>query len=65
MIDIKPPEGEKENPWDEFYKRISETVNEENVIVPINDTEVKIVKELHEINKTLKGILIEMKKRKS
>lgn len=69
MIDIKPPEEEpkenpKENPWKEFWDRLNESANEEKYVIPISETDVAVVKELHELNKTLKEILREMRKRK-
>lgn len=60
MIDIKPPE----NPWDEFWNRVKEETDEGKVMVPINNTDEKIAKELHAINNTLKDILKEMRNRK-
>ena len=65
MIDIKPPEEEpKEDSWKEFWNRVNESVNEEKYVIPISETDVAVVKELHELNKTLKEILREMRKRK-
>jgi hypothetical protein len=65
MIDVKPPEEEaKEDPWKEFVDRVNESVNEEKIVIPISETDVAVVKELHELNKTLKDILREMRKRK-
>jgi len=62
MIDIKPPEEEtKENPWKEFWDRVNESVNEEKIVIPISETDVAVVKELHELNKTLKEILKEIR----
>ena len=65
MIDIKPPKEEpKEDPWKEFWDRLNESANEEKIVIPISETDVAVVKELHELNKTLKEILREMRKRK-
>ena len=75
MIEIKPPEEEQtdingvermpdENPWDEFWKRIKDATDEGKAYVPINDSTAEVAKELHEISKTLKSILEEMRKRK-
>lgn len=65
MIDIKPPEEEtKKDPWKEFRDRLNESANGEKYVIPISETDVAVVKELHELNKTLKEILREMRKRK-
>ena len=65
MIDIKPQEEEpKEDPWKEFWDRVNEAANKEKYVIPISETDVAVVKELHELNKTLKEILREMRKRK-
>ena len=60
MIDIKPPE-EKVN---EQECNLSDYVPKEEVMKIIGSREVRIELELHELNKTLKEILREMRKRK-
>ena len=53
-----------ENSWDEFWKRTKDAIDEGKAYVPINDSTAEVATELHEINKTLKSILEEMRKRK-
>ena len=58
MIDIKPNE---ESSWDEFWKRVKDATDEDKAYVPINDSTAEVAKELHELNKTLKEILKEIR----
>lgn len=69
MIDIKPPEEEKYKPFEGL-----EEVLQQKAIVTEQQAQAQIIEkvaidenitnELHELNKTLKEILREMKKRK-
>lgn len=57
MIDLKPPEEEK--PKNLFYEQLE---NESSGLTP--KAEYSVSTELHEISKTLKEMLREMRKRK-
>lgn len=62
MIDVKPPEEEKKNPWNLFYQRLEE--ESKDCSVDINEKLNPDAYYLKEISKTLKEILREMRKRK-
>lgn len=62
MIDIKPPEEEKENPWNFFFQRLEEESKDRSV--DINEKLNPDAYYLKEISITLKDILKEMRKRK-
>ena len=73
MIDIIPPEEEEKtlkiNFTEEQKQAFEEFIKKQNDLIarplpPIIPCDDGIAKELHELNKTLKEILREMKKRK-
>lgn len=61
MIDIKPPEEERFEPFAEVI--VTEQQAKMQIIEKVAIDE-NITKELHELNRTLKEILREMRKRK-
>jgi predicted nucleic acid-binding OB-fold protein len=63
MIEIKPPEEETIEGFDVCQKKFVLTTEPASVEFFNNDK--KIADELHELNKTLKEILREMRKRKT
>lgn len=69
MIDIKPPEEERFEPFEGLEEVLQQKAigTEQQAQVQIIERvaiDDNITKELHELNKTLKEILREMKKRK-
>ena len=60
MIDIKPPEEEFIEPTEEQLQAFR---SEWAPVTSVDNT--KLVQEVHELNKTLKEILREMRKRKA
>ena len=69
MIDVKPPEEEKDEPFEGLAEVLQQKilVTEQQAQMQIIEKvaiDENITKELHELNKTLKDILKEMRKRK-
>lgn len=67
MIDIKPPEEERFEPFEGLAEVLQQKAIEQQAQMQIIEKvaiDENITKELHELNRTLKEILREMRKRK-
>lgn len=67
MIDIKPPDEERFEPFEGLAEVLQQKAIEQQAQMQIIEKvaiDENITKELHELNRTLKEILREMRKRK-
>ena len=64
MIDIKPPDEERFEPFEGLAEVLQQKEIEQQAHIEKVAIDENITKELHELNRTLKEILREMRKRK-